>query len=309
MNAAEDRGEEEMFQGFEQSRIAVDGVGLNVRYAGEGPAVVLLHGYPQTHIIWRHIAPVLAGTHTVVVPDTRGYGDSDCPPSDPDHRNYSKRTMANDVVALMHALGHDNFSVVSHDRGARVGYRLALDHPDRVDHYMSLDVVPTHEMWVSTNKDAAMGSFHWMFLAQPAPQPETMIGFDPDGWIEWLHKSWAAPDFTFEAHAMDEYKRAFRNPDVIRATCEDYRAGATCDDEDDATDFNAGRKIQCPITCLWGGARAKGGPKSKSPLDIWRKWGAHDVDGEGIGTSGHFLPEEAPDDVIRWARSFLNGNG
>ena len=298
-----------MFQGFEQSRIAVDGVGLNVRYAGEGPAVVLLHCYPQTHIIWRHIAPVLAGTHTVVVPDTRGYGDSDCPPSDPDHRNYSKRTMANDVVALMHALGHDNFSVVSHDRGARVGYRLALDHPDRVDHYMSLDVVPTHEMWVSTNKDAAMGSFHWMFLAQPAPQPETMIGFDPDGWIEWLHKSWAAPDFTFEAHAMDEYKRAFRNPDVIRATCEDYRAGATCDDEDDATDFNAGRKIQCPITCLWGGARAKGGPKSKSPLDIWRKWGAHDVDGEGIGTSGHFLPEEAPDDVIRWARSFLNGNG
>ncbi|MCK5778865.1 MAG: alpha/beta hydrolase [Rhodospirillales bacterium] len=298
-----------MFKGFEQSRIAVDGVSLNVRYAGEGPAVVLLHGYPQTHIIWRHIAPALAETHTVVVPDTRGYGDSDCPPSDPEHRNYSKRTMANDVVALMHALGHDEFSVISHDRGARVGYRLALDHPDRVEHYMSLDVVPTHEMWVSTNKDSALGSFHWMFLAQPAPQPETMIGFDPDGWIAWLHKSWAAPDFTFEPHAMDEYKRAFRNPDVIRATCEDYRAGATCDDEDDATDFNAGRKIQCPITCLWGDARAKGGPKSKSPLDIWRKWAAYDVDGEGIANSGHFLPEEAPDDVIRWAKSFLDGNG
>ncbi|MBO6521490.1 MAG: alpha/beta hydrolase [Rhodospirillales bacterium] len=297
-----------MFEGFEQSRISVDGVGLNVRYAGEGPGVVLLHGYPQTHIIWRHIAPSLAATHTVVVPDTRGYGDSDCPPSDPGHLNYSKRTMANDVVAVMHALGHDTFSVISHDRGARVGYRLALDHPDRVMHYMSLDVVPTHEMWVATDKNAAMGSFHWMFLAQAAPQPETMIGHDPDGWVEWLHRSWAAPDFEFEEHAMAAYKRAFRNPDVIRGTCEDYRAGATCDDEDDATDFNAGRKIQCPITCLWGAARAKGGPKEKSPLDIWRNWGAAGVDGEAIARSGHFIPEEAPDDVIRWAKTFLDGN-
>lgn len=296
-----------MFEGFEQTRISVDGVGLNVRYAGEGPGVVLLHGYPQTHIIWRHIAPALCRTHTVVVPDTRGYGASDCPPSDPDHRNYSKRTMANDVVALMHALGHDRFSVISHDRGARVGYRLALDHPERVTHYMSLDVVPTHEMWVAIDKNSAMGGFHWPFLAQPAPQPETMIGFDPDGWLEWLHASWAAPDFTFEVDAMEQYKRAFRNPDVIRGTCEDYRAGATCDDEDDAADFNAGRKIQCPITCLWGVARAKGGPKSKSPLDIWRNWGAATVDGEGVATSGHFLPEEAPDDVIRWARTFLSG--
>jgi len=297
-----------MFVGFTQSRIAVDGVGLNVCYAGDGPPVVLLHGYPQTHIIWRHIAPALAATHTVVVPDTRGYGDSDCPPSDPEHRNYSKRTMASDVVALMHALGHDSFAVISHDRGARVGYRLALDHPERVTHYMSLDVVPTHEMWVATNKNSAMGSFHWLFLAQPAPQPETMIGFDPDGWIDWLHKSWAAPGFEFEADAMAEYKRAYRNPDVIRATCEDYRAGATCDDEDDAADFNTGRKIQCPISCLWGGARAKGGPKSTSPVDIWRKWGAADVSGEGIANSGHFIPEESPEDVLRWAMKFLNGN-
>jgi haloacetate dehalogenase len=298
-----------MFEGFEQSRIAIDGVGLNVRYGGEGPAVVLLHGYPQTHIIWRHIAPALAGYRSVVVPDLRGYGDSDCPPSDADHRTYSKRTMANDVVALMHALGHDSFAVISHDRGARVGTRLALDHPDRVTHFMSLDVVPTHEMWSGINKDSALGSFHWQFLAQPAPKPETMIGHDPDAWLEWLCASWAAPGFVFEAEAMVEYKRAYRNPEVIRATCEDYRAGATCDDEDDAIDFNAGHKIQCPLVCLWGAARAKGGPKSKSPLDVWRKWAAAGVDGEGLADSGHFIPEEAPGDVIRWAATMLNVNG
>lgn len=296
-----------MFEGFTQSRIAVDGVSLNVRYGGSGPAVVFLHGYPQTHIIWRDIAPELAKTHTVVVPDTRGYGDSDCPPSDPEHRNYSKRTMANDVVALMHALGHDSFAVVSHDRGARIGYRLSLDHPERVTHYMSLDVVPTHEMWTSINRDSALGSFHWQFLAQPAPKPEVMIGHDPDAWLEWLCTSWAAPGFNFDEEAMAEYKRAHRNPEMIRGTCEDYRAGASCDDEDDALDFNAGRKIQCPIVCLWGGARAKGGPKSKSPLDIWRKWCINDVHGEAVAESGHFIPEEAPDAVIRWAKEFLNG--
>lgn len=295
-----------MFAGFKQSRVMVDGVGLNVRVGGTGPAVVLLHGYPQTHIIWRHIAPALAEYRTVVVPDTRGYGDSDCPPSDDAHRTYSKRTMANDVVGIMSQLGFEQFAVISHDRGARVGYRLALDHPDHVTRFMSLDVVPTHEMWVKTNKDSALGSFHWMFLAQPAPQPETLIGHDPDMWIEWLHRSWAAPGFTFEPEAMAEYKRAYRNPDVIRATCEDYRAGATCDDEDDAKDFNAGRKIQCPVVCLWGGAREKGGPKSKSPLDIWRNWCAAEVSGAGIENSGHFIPEEAPEQVIAWARKFLN---
>jgi haloacetate dehalogenase len=295
-----------MFEGFKQSKVMVDGVGLNVRVGGAGPAVVLLHGYPQTHIIWRHIAPALAAYRTVVVPDTRGYGDSDCPPSDDAHRTYSKRTMANDVVGIMNQLGFTQFAVISHDRGARVGYRLALDHPAHVTRFMSLDVVPTHEMWIKTNKDSALGSFHWMFLAQPAPQPETLIGHDPDMWIEWLHRSWAAPGFTFEAEAMDEYKRAYRNPDVIRATCEDYRAGATCDDEDDAQDFKAGRKIQCPIVCLWGGARQKGGPKSKSPLDIWRNWCAADVSGAGIETSGHFIPEEAPEQVIAWARKLLN---
>lgn len=294
-----------MFEGFTHHKITVDGVGINVRVGGSGPAVVLLHGYPQTHIIWRLVAPALTATRTVVVPDTRGYGDSDCPPSDSTHRAYSKRAMAKDVVGVMRELGFETFAVISHDRGARVGYRLTLDFPDRVTRYMSLDVVPTHEMWAGIGKDSAMGSFHWPFLAQPSPQPERMIGHDPDMWLEWLCTSWAAPGFVFDAAAMAEYKRAFRNPDVIRGTCEDYRAGATCDDADDMADVAAGNKIACPVVCLWGEARAKGGPKSKNPLDIWRKWCSGPVTGEGVKTSGHFLPEEAPDTVIAWAQKFL----
>lgn len=296
-----------MFEGFNQSRIDVDGVALNVRVGGAGPAVVLLHGYPQTHIIWRDIAPELAKNRTVIVPDTRGYGDSDCPPSDDEHRAYSKRTMANEVVGLARQLGFEDFAVVSHDRGARVGYRLALDHSDRVTAFMSLDVVPTGHMWSTINKEAAMGSFHWPFLAQAAPAPETMIGNDPDLWLETLCTSWAAPDYTFDTDAMDAYKRAFRNPEVIRGTCEDYRAGASCDDADDQADLQAGNKIACPLVCLWGGARAKGGPKSKSPLDVWKTWASSDVSGEAVNKSGHFIPEEAPDVVLEWAKRLLSG--
>ena len=296
-----------MFEGFEQRRIKANGVELNVRIGGSGPAVVLLHGYPQTHILWRHVAPTLAETRTVVVPDTRGYGDSECPPSDPEHLTYSKRTKAKDVADLMSALGFESFAIISHDRGARVGYRTCLDHPDCVTHFMSLDVVPTHAMWAGLDKDKAIGGFHWQFLAQPAPKPETLIAGDPDYWLEWLMTSWAAPGFKFEPAAMAEYKRAFRNPDVIRATCEDYRAGATFDDALDAADLEAGRKIQCPLICLWGGARSLGGPKSGSPLDVWRKWAAGSVDGEGIADSGHFIPEEKPDAVIAWAARMFGG--
>lgn len=300
--------ETEMFEGFEQQRIDVNGVGLNVRVGGQGPAVVLLHGYPQTHIMWRLIAPALTDTHTVVVFDTRGYGDSDCPPSDPDHIVYSKRTMAADVAALMTHLGFEKFAILSHDRGARVGYRTVLDYPDRVTRYISLDVVPTHDMWLGTDKDRAMGGFHWTFLAQPAPQPERMIGHDSDLWLETLLTAWAAEGFEFDPDALDAYKRAYRNPDVIRGTCEDYRAGATCDDAHDLADKESGRKIQCPVMCLWGGARGKGGPKSESPLDIWRAWCSNQVTGQAIAESGHFLPEEAPEIVLSHVKPFLSAD-
>ncbi len=294
-----------MFDGFETGRAVIDGVGIHYRKGGQGPAVVLLHGYPQSHIIWRYIAPVLAETHTVVVPDLRGYGESDCPHSDAAHRNFSKRAMAGDIAGLMSTLGFERFAVVSHDRGARVGYRLSIDHAARVTGFVSLDVIPTGEMWASMGKDGAMGGFHWLFLAQPAPLPETMIGKDPDLWLEWLLRSWAAPDFAFDADAMAEYKWRYRNPDVIRGTCEDYRAGATCDDEDDKADQAAGRKLACPVLCLWGAARAKGGPKSKSPLDVWRQWCDAEVSGAGLTESGHFIPEEAPEAALRHIRPFL----
>lgn len=294
-----------MFEGFETGRAVVDGVGIHYRKGGAGPALLLLHGYPQNHVIWRHMAPTLAKTHTVVVPDLRGYGDSDCPPSDADHRAYSKRFMAADMAGLMTQLGFERFAIVSHDRGARVGYRLSLDHAARVRGFVSLDVVPTGAMWATWGKDAGMGGFHWTFLAQPAPLPERMIGADPDGWLEWLLRSWAAPGYQFDADAMAEYKRHYRKPDVIRGTCEDYRAGATCDDADDTADRDAGRKLACPVLCLWGAARAKGGPKSKSPLDVWRQWCAAEVSGAGLTESGHFIPEEAPDAALAHIVPFL----
>jgi haloacetate dehalogenase len=294
-----------MFEGFTQQQIQANGVTLNVRTKGRGPAVVLLHGYPQTHVMWAAIAPKLAETHSVVVFDTRGYGDSECPPSDADHRAFSKRTMAADAAALMTALGHEKFAVVSHDRGARVGFRLALDHADRVTRYMSLDVVPTYNMWENINMRSALGGFHWAYLAQPAPKPETMIGHDPDMWLEWLMTSWAAPGFKFDDALMAEYKRCYRKPDVIRGTCEDYRAGASCDFEDDKADADAGNKLSCPVLCLWGGSRSLGGPKTGSPLDTWRNWCSAEVTGAAVPESGHFLAEEAPETVLEWAVPFL----
>ena len=185
-------------------------------------------------------------------------------------------------------------------------YRLALDHPDRVSRMVSLDVVPTLDMWRATDKTRALGGFHWMFLAQPAPLPETMIGHDPDLFLEWLHRSWSADMAAFDDAAMAEYKRCFRRLEGIRATCEDYRAGATCDMAHDEADEAAGRKIKCPVMCLWGEKRGKGGPAATSPLDVWRRWVAEgvEVSGEAL-TSGHFLAEEVPDQVFERLRVFL----
>ena len=293
-----------MFEGFRKRRIYVSGVKINMRTGGSGPPLLLLHGYPQTHVCWHLIAPILAKSFSLVVPDLRGYGDSSCPDIGSDGFAYSKRVMALDMVALMKKLGYDAFSVIGHDRGARVAYRMGLDHSNVVDRIMSLDVVPTFDMWQGTDKKRAIGAFHWSFLAQPSPLPERLIQFDPEFFATRLMTSWAAPGFEFKPDAMAEYLRCFVNPEVIRATCEDYRAGAGIDDQLDREDFEAGRRLKCPVHFLWGSCRNLGGPQgSTEPLQVWRRW-ADNVSGGPIDC-GHFLAEESPEQVIDEIHKFF----
>ncbi len=306
-----------MFEGFEERRVQTTGPEIYLRKAGSGPAVLLIHGYPQNHACWHAVAPKLAERFTVIVPDLRGYGKSGRPADDTGHTVYSKRAMAADLAEVMTALGHDRFQVVGHDRGARVGYRMCLDHPARVTKFCTLDVVPTLHMWDTIDKTRALGAFHWTFLAQPAPFPETFIGFDPDRFHKHLMESWAAPGFQFDAEVLEACLAPLRQPDAIAATCADYRAGARTDAEHDAEDKKSGRKVQCPMLFLWGGARGFGGPvkkpqggmddtaPGKDPLDVWRAWCAADVTG-GPLECGHFLPEEKPDEVVARLFDFLD---
>jgi len=288
-----------LFPGFERRRIRTSGALINLESGGEGPPVLLLHGYPETHAMWHKVAPSLARDYTVVCPDLRGSGDSGRPASDPSHRAYSKRAMAQDQCEVMAQLGFEQFAVAGHDRGGRVAYRLALDHPERVTRLAVLDIVPTIETWARLDRTEGLATYHWYFLAQPPDLPERLIGADPDYFLRWTLRSWTGRAGAIDPRAMGEYQRAFRNPDVIRATCEDYRAGATVDVEDDAADRGR-RWIRCPVLVLWGGAEADPG---WDPIAIWRGW-ATDVRGHGI-PSGHFLPEEAPAETLAALEAFL----
>lgn len=290
-----------MFEDFTSCRVTTSGAEIFLRQAGRGPAVLLLHGYPQTHVIWHRVAPVLAERFTVVCPDLRGYGASHGPPSDPSHAPYSKRAMALDLVEVMDTLGFPRFAVVGHDRGARVAYRLTLDHAARVAALGVLDIIPTVETWNRTDMRRALQAFHWQLLAQPEPLPERLIGADPDFFLEWLLRSWAAPGFAFAPAALAAYREAFRNPEVIHATCEDYRAGATLDHQHDTQDREKGRRITCPVLALWGNERGRG--RRPQFLEVWKPW-ADDVSGGGLDC-GHFLPEEAPDAVLARLQPFL----
>ena len=293
----------DLFPGFTTRRFTTDGATIQARIGGTGPPLLLLHGYPQTHACWHRLAPDLARQFTLVIPDLRGYGDSQGPPASPGHIAHSKRVMAQDFVTVMQALGYGRFGVVSHDRGGRVGYRLALDHPDRVARLVTLDIVTTHDAWTDMTMENAVGRFHWAFLARAAPFPETMIGRDPQFFLDYLLSQWtAAKDLSaFDAGALAHYRSAFAKPDVIHASCEDYRAGATCDPEYDAVDKAAGRRIACPMLALWGGSRQHG--FVNKPLESWRSWCPH-VEGQSI-ESGHFLPEEAPQATLDALLPFL----
>ena len=298
-----------MFGGFETRRIDTGETEIHTIVGGNGPPLLLLHGYPQTHVIWHRVAPRLAERFTVVAPDLRGYGDSAKPEAGDDHANYTKRAMARDQVAVMAALGFDRFAAACHDRGARVGYRLALDHPDRLSRLALLDITPTVDQFSRATKDFALGSYHWFFLAQPAPFPETLIGARPEFFLRHTLRSWAADAGAFTDEAMAEYLRCFSDPETIRATCDDYRAGAGLDCEYDEADLAAGNKITCPLLVLWGEAGrwgrrgAGGGERGRRILDIWRQW-AVDVEGRGLAC-GHFIPEEAPAETLAALLEFL----
>jgi len=293
----------DLFPGFKTHLVDTAGATIHARCGGSGPPLLLLHGYPQTHAMWHRIAAGLAERFTVVAADLRGYGQSSCPPSDELRFTYSKRAMANDNVELMQFFGFEDFRVVGHDRGGRVAYRMALDYPDKINRIAVLDIIPTHAVWTSLTAKNAMRLYHWLFLAQPAPLPETLIGRAPVEFLDHTCASWTkARDLSaFNIEALNQYRLAFSDPVRIHASCEDYRAGQTYDYRADLSDREAGKKIHCPLLALWGTAGLPG--KTDAPLAIWQEWGVN-VDGEAID-SGHFIAEENPQATLAALMSFL----
>jgi len=289
-----------MLEGFASSEvITTSGIEIHVTVGGSGRPLLLLHGYPQTHVMWHKIAPALSEHFTVVLPDLRGYGDSGKPAPDRDHLRYSKRAMAQDQIEVMRALGFSRFQAVGHDRGARVLHRLCLDHPDSVERAAVLDIGPTASMYARTDKAFATAYFHWFFLIQPHDLPERMIGADPDDWLDRLLGHWSRKPGVFTEEALAEYRRCFRDPAGIAATCEDYRAAASIDLEHDRAD--AEKRVACPLLVLWG-AEGVVGKMFDAPA-LWREK-ARDVRGHAL-PCGHFLPEEAPRETLAALNEFL----
>ncbi len=293
------------FEGFTLTTMAVgDGV-LRVRTGGAGPPVLLLHGNPQTHAMWNQVAPVLARTHTVICPDLRGYGGSFKPAPSADHAPYAKSSMARDMAELMTALGHPHFAVVSHDRGARVAHRLALDYPDRVTRLTVMDIVPTIEHFERTDMAFALGYYHWFWFAQPHPFPEELINAAPATWFR-AHTSREPKDAAFFCpEALADYLAAAHDPEAIIGMCEDYRAAASIDLVHDRISRSLGHRIRCPVLVLWGAKGKIGG--WYDPLLLWREYCSGPVTG-GPVDSGHYLAEEAPLEVLAAVEPFLAGH-
>ncbi|MEW5424291.1 alpha/beta fold hydrolase [Amorphus sp. 3PC139-8] len=286
----------ELFPGFRSEMVDGDGVKIHCRIGGDGPPLVCLHGFPQTHAMWHKLAPALAARYTVVLPDLRGYGASGLAATGSDFTAYSKREMAKDVVAVMNRLGFSRFRLAGHDRGARVAYRLAFDFPEAVEKLALLDIIPTAAMWDGMTVERAMSAYHWLFLAQHEPLPELLIARAPVQYLDHTLASWTKSHnlTSFDDRALAHYRAFYGQAERVHATCEDYRAGASIDWDIDRADQEAGRKITTPTFVLWGSHGIPGG--GNGPLQVWQNW-AETVDGHEID-SGHFLCEEAPDETL-----------
>ena len=294
------------FDQFEAIEVETEDARIFVRRFGSGPPVLLLHGFPQTHLMWREVAPILARDFTVICADLRGYGRSACPASRADHWPYSKRVMANDMAAVTTKLGFSRFSVAGHDRGGRVAYRLALDRPERVERLAVLDILPTADTWERADKKLVTGYWPWSLLAQPEPLPERLVSAAPDAVVNNALGGWGSSPHVFSPEVRAAYIEALRDPAHVHAICEEYRAAATLDHEHDREDHSAGRRIACPVLALWSGR----GPLNSwyagvgGPLALWRGW-ANDVRG-GPLDGGHFFPEEIPQRTAQELRSFFH---
>jgi len=289
-----------MFEGFEQATIDTGSALIRVRHGGSGPPLLLLHGIPETHVMWHKIAPRLARDFTVVAADLRGYGDSSKPSSAPDHAPYSKRVMALDQIEVMRQLGFGRFFVAGHDRGARCAYRMALDHPHRVLKLAVLDIVPTIDAFHRADMKFGLAFWVWFLLAQPYDLPERIVGADPQIFLDYMLDGWSGIAGSFPEAVRAEYARAFRDPRTIHAICEEYRAATTLDLQHDEEDRGQ-RRIACPVLILWSQQGAF--LASLDVLAIWRSW-ADDVRGRAVDC-GHFLAEEAPDETYTELHAFF----
>ncbi|WP_408899742.1 alpha/beta fold hydrolase (plasmid) [Nocardioides sp. R1-1] len=290
-----------MFEDFERRTVRVDNDSVEISFVqgGTGPAVLLLHGAPQTHTMWHLVAPHLAAEHTVVAADLRGYGDSSKPRSSADHSTYSFRTMALDQVQLMEQLGHERFAVVAHDRGARVAHRLLLDHPDRVSAAALIDILPTEYNYTHVTRELATAYWHWFAFIQPEPLPEDLITPDPVTFLRHVLNSFGSTRSIFAPEAMAEYERCFADPAMIHAMCEDYRAAASIDLEHDRESRD--KRIECPMLLIWGSRGVVG--QQADPLKVWSNYAA-DVRGEVLD-AGHFVAEEQPERTAQVLTQFL----
>jgi haloacetate dehalogenase len=294
-----------MFEHFDHLEVDTGETTIFVRRAGSGPPLLLLHGFPETHLMWRDVAPRLARQFSIVCADLRGYGRSGCPLSDEDHAPYAKRAMARDMAVVMEQLGHTRFAVAGHDRGGRVAYRLVLDHPERVTRLAVLDILPTTVVWARADARFALGYWPWLLLAQAAPLPEDLIAAAPDAVIDHALGGWGSKPSAFPRDVRDAYVDALRDPSRVHAICEEYRAAATLDRTHDDTDRANGRRIRCPMLILWSESGPLGTWYSNAggPLELWREW-ADEVRGRGV-SAGHFFPEELPGETAAELSTFF----